>query len=509
MALFHGPESPRATAGAVSLIVVALTLFLVRSYYTTLGCDGAWYSYPALELAQRGTLGGNLCAPTDQVNLHGIAACYGFATHPSVRVFYTALGFRLLSSHILTIRLLSLLEWALLIATMYFALASCVDRRVWRLPLLAIFINDKTVLLQAAGDYRPDIAVASVALLLFVLAHKKQTATTVICMLALSCIMALVHTTAVVPFIGVLVYVTAFRYTSTRHIMRTLQLPIAMAVAFGLSFLWGGHILFSPLVSPCASVTGGVQLSNMIGTMWQAGLVPMVTKEVDRWFVYFFVTNVAALLVLAAGAALVIRNGRPGAARSRQGIALLIAVTSMIMVLFVLDPHSTDTHGIPVAPFFYLLLATQMQRVADFRGVLRHALVGIAVLAGASSCALTAKLWVQGHTSGYNVASVQKLLGSIAETDGSSTVILGPVEIFPFLRADGDYLIVDSARSGQDMEKLRTILPYVSYVILNGDYESCGWPGKFTQAIPGHGLERVAEMRGNSNCLTVYRLRRL
>jgi hypothetical protein len=507
MPLFHGRGVPRETAGALALIVVALTLFAVRGYYSALGCDGGWYSYPGLELAQRGTLGGNLCGPADQANLPGISACYGFATHPSIRVFYTALAFRCLSSSIYTIRLLSLLEWAMLIAAMYFAIACCVDEPIWRLPLLAIFINDKTVLLEAAGDYRPDIAVAVVAVLLIVLAHKRQTTTTVTCMLALSVIISLVHSTAVVPFIGVLAYVATIRYTTARHIAAALRLPIAMMVAFGLPFLGGGQVLFSTLLSPCTPDSGGSRLGNEVRAMWHAGLGPMVTKEVSRWSVYFFVTNLAALLVLAVGVGLVIRNGRSYLARSLQVRALLIAITSMIMVLFVLDPHRTDVHAIPVAPFFYLLLATQVERAAKLRGLWRHSLLAIAVVAGGFSSALTAKLWIQGHASGYNVRSIRELLRNVSGATSSKTVILGPVEIFPFLTTNGKYLIVDNARSGENLEALGGVLPLVTHVVLNGDYESYGWPDKFQRVISGYSLERVAGIRGVRDCLAVYRLR--
>lgn len=496
-----------ATMTAV-LLIVALVLLFIRSYYSALGCDGGWYSYPALELAQRGTLGGNLCAPGDQIEQHGISAYFDFATHTSLRVFYTALGFKLLSSDILTIRLVSYAEWLALLTVMYFALAACVSKKSSLLLLWACFVNDKTILLQAAGDFRPDIAVATATLLAFVLFHRRRTIVNSIAMVAVSGAMALVHSTAAVSFCGILVYVTAHQLLTTRHLWSALRLPAAMAASFGLAVLVGNQLVFAPMLQTCTTASAGVDIGHRISTLWQSGFMPIVGKEAHRWVGYFFKTNVAVLMVLMLGA-IAASNRRPvGDMRSIQGRALLVAVFSMLVTLLLLDPHSADTHAIPVAPFFYLLLATQAHRIVGARGMVRHSLAGIAVVAGLSSVALSAKLAKEGSASEYNVRSVSNLLNCITATPASRTTIIGPVEIFPFLDTDGDFLIIDSNRGGRDLDKLNSVVALASYVILSDKYDSDAWKRNFSQAMSAYRLEAIAAVGGSRENLTVFRLHR-
>jgi hypothetical protein len=488
------------------LMIAAVSLYGAGFYYKALGCDGGWYSYPALELAQHGTLGGNLRTPAEQLQHGGSVATFAFLTQNSIRVLYTTIWFELFSPSIYSVKFLSLVELVVLGLVLYLALSAIVPSVAWRLFVLGLFVTDQTVALSAAADIRPDIAAAAVALALFCLVDRKRSLGASVAAVLTCFVLPLVHVTAVVPWLGVTAYVVTRDLLARRRRLGAWLLPAAMAVAFLVAFVYGAR-LFSHLAPVAEGARPiGVNAADKVRSLFHAGPSAMLAKELLRWRSYFFTTNVASLGVLFCGVALA-SSGIRGLSETRaRQLGLLAGVAVMFVSLLLLDPHPTDFHAIPATPFIYLLFAAGLPSLGESPGRLRLVAVGLALLAGLSSLGLAARIAGSGWISGYNIASIGRLLRNVQKDSPSRAVILGPTEIYPFLDLRRGFLIVDNTRDGEHFADILPVLPSVQYVVLNADYEKYGWRKKFLAAYPEYALQQIASLGGSNGVLTVCRL---
>jgi hypothetical protein len=488
------------------LIIAAIALYVAGFYYKALGCDGGWYSYPALELAQHGTLGGNLRTPAEQLQHGGSGATFGFVTQNSIRVLYTTIWFKLFSPNIYTVKFLSLIELVALVVVLYLALSAIVPSTIWRLFVLGIFLTDQTVSLTAAADIRPDIAVATIALLLFCFVDRRRSVGSTAAAVLTCFLLPLVHVTAVVPWLGVMAYVITRDYLARSRRRTALLFPAAMTIAFLVAFVFGGRLFAHVAPAVQGAHTVGVTAADKVRSLFYAGPSVMFAKEVLRWRGYFFTTNVASLGVLFGGVALAIPRIRRDSAAGASHLGLLSAVVVMFASLLLLDPHPTDFHAIPATPFFYLLFAAGLPSLGQSPSRMRLVAIGLALLAGLTSLVLAARIARSGWISGYNIVSIGRLLERIQNDSPSRAVIIGPTEVYPFLDVRRGFLIVDNTRDGGHFADIRAVLPSVQFVVLNADYEKYRWREKFLAAYPDYSLQQVASLRGSNEALTVCRL---
>ncbi|MBZ5638246.1 MAG: hypothetical protein LAO51_05745 [Acidobacteriia bacterium] len=488
------------------LIVAAISLYGAGFYYKALGCDGGWYSYPAFELAEHGTLGGNLRTPAEQLQHGGSGATFAFLTQNSIRVLYTTICFELFSPNIYAVKLLSLIELVALGFMLYLALSAIVPSVAWRLCVLGLFLTDQTVSLTASADARPDIAVAAVALALFCLVDRRRGVGSTAVAVLTCFLLPLVHVTAVVPWLGVMAYLVTRDYLARSRRRTALLFPAAMTIAFLIAFVFGGRLFAHVAPAAQGAQSVGVTAADKVRSLIYAGPSVMFAKEVLRWRSYFFTTNVASLGVLFGGVALAIPRIRRDSVAGASHLGLLAAVVVMFASLLLLDPHPTDFHAIPATPFFYLLFAAGLPSLGQSTSRMRLIAIGLALLAGLTSLVLAARITRSGWISGYNIVSIGRLLERMQNDSPSRAVIIGPTEIYPFLDVRRGFLIVDNTRDGGQFADIRAVLPSVQFVVLNADYEKYRWLEKFLAAYPDYSLQQVASLRGSNEAITVYRL---
>ena len=181
--------------------ISAVVLFSAEFYYQDLGCDGGWYSYPAVAISQ-GAIPDENMVPIDKIEFRrGMRALFGFKTYPSLRTFYTTFWLKQFPGNILFLKLLSLMELFAVAAMGYLLISTFCKDKLIALVLFAVFINDKTILTSAASDFRPDNIVVAFSCLTFACMINSQKLSYMICAVISVCLMTLVHVTAVLPLV--------------------------------------------------------------------------------------------------------------------------------------------------------------------------------------------------------------------------------------------------------------------------------------------------------------------
>jgi hypothetical protein len=279
-----------------------------------------------------------------------------------------------------------------------------------------------------------------------------------------------------------------------------------MAIAFLVAFVFGARLFAH--VAPVAEGAHAVAVTaaDKVRSLLHAGPSAMLAKEILRWRSYFFTTNVASMGVLLCGAALAFSRIRGHSAARASHLGLLAAVVVMFVSLLLLDPHPTDFHAIPATPFIYLLFAAGLPSLGENRARVRLVANGLALLAGLTSLVLAARIAWGGWISGYDIASIGRLLERVQKDSPPRAVILGPTEIYPFLDVRRGFLIVDNTRNGEHFADILPVLPSVQFVVLNADYEKYRWREKFLAAYPDYSLQQVASLGRSNDALTVFRL---
>ena len=180
-------------------ILSASILIYAVFFDFALGCDGGWYSYPALSISNGGNAFDNLKSIEENSTQTGIKSIFGFSTAYSIRTLYTVLWFDLFPKNIFSLKILSLIELMSLFSVFYLLILKVTNDRVFSLLILAIFINDKSLLLLAAGDFRPDLVVSTFSCLVFVFLFNNKTYFSIFLALLFIILLILTHVTATIP----------------------------------------------------------------------------------------------------------------------------------------------------------------------------------------------------------------------------------------------------------------------------------------------------------------------
>ena len=487
-------------------IVSASLLFTAGFYYKDLGCDGGWYSYPAFAISRSGNAGENLESIENIKSIEGIKAIFGFKTYYSIRIFYTALWFKYVSKSIFFLKVLSLLELVPLVVLMYFLISKFCQDKVIALMLLALFINDKTILLNAASDYRPDNMVAALSCLTFLIMLKQNSVSALIAAIFAGVLMMLTHITAPIPLFCIICFFVLRNILSGNHEVKDNYKYVLVGMIALFVFLNRGQIFDALFLSNGESLPSGVNAWERILNVWEKGPTFISSKEFYRWKTYFFSSNVAQLLVLIMGCILFFKKWPPTLQNENTGLALILSIFMGFILFAALDPHKADMHVIPIIPFFFLFLSHGISSNTLNRKALTYILVGLVCFASFASIALAWKISFEGKNFGYNIVKVRDSFEELIKNNDREYLIVGPTEIWPFIEEDKNVLIVDKTRSGKDFQILEPVIDSVDYIIINNDYRGCKWMETFLGYFRNLSLKEVFSIGGEDEFINVFKL---
>jgi hypothetical protein len=483
----------------------AAFLFSTVFYYRELGCDGGWYSYPALALSRGGSPTENLTSVEELQKIKGITAKFGFKTYKSIRTLYTTLWFKYVSQNIYMLKFLSLLELLVTVLLAYLLIRALCQNTFLALTLTSIFANGKPLLLSAGGDFRPDNILTAFTCLTFLALFKARYLPGYLPAFLASTLMILVHVTAVIPFICLIVFFSIYRLFGGSDAWKHFLALTCLAIATAAVFLFR-HAIFDTLLMVGSQNTGFSSGATWkVFGMYSSGIGHILVKELHRWRSYFLFSNVAELLVvlIAAGTLLkhIVTSKKP-----ERGAAFLIAIIIGICCYALLDPHRRGFHAIPMSPLFFGFLAYQLTIHGMNRKLVKLTLAGLCVMASLSSVAVGAEILLKGNKSGYNIHRVRETLHQVVSKTASQKQIIGPTEIWPFFEKETDVVLIDNTRDGSRLEGLEPHINNINFVILNKDYLAHNWKKKFLDHFPGFTLTPIEEFGSREAFFGIYTL---
>ena len=488
--------------------LAAAFLFVIGFYYTDLGCDGGWYSYPALALSRGGSPDENLKTVDEIKHVGGVKALFGFKTYTSIRTLYTSLWFRYISKDIYFLKLLSGLELVTMLTFGYLLISRfCVDK-LSKMAIFSILINDKSFIINAASDFRPDNLVAALTCLTFLTLLKSPlTLFRMLSAMVVSSMLLLVHVTAIIPFLCISVF---FLFESGLN----YRWKVSQNYKYILIVIWGICIflistrLFDALLLPRGElIPSSVKVGERVLQSWNEGLRFLFNKELLRWWHYFFTSNVATLFSLLVGIGLIFYRWYGGSLlkSGKRGLALLLALATGTSLLLAFDPHLASAHAIPIVVFFFFFLVHEVNVTKLSTKALTLLLVGLVYFASLSSVALATKIFVESRRSGFTVSAIKDSLEALTMSNKKAYLIIGPTEVWPFIKAEKNVLIIDKGARIIDPKITGPIIGSVDYVILNNDFGP-NWERDFSKIFTQYNLVRIRQLGDAKRFLKIYRL---
>lgn len=487
----------------VSCLVLVLAsvaiLVGVGLYYLPLQVDGGWYSYPAYAYNLGRDPFSYQADFSTACHLPGFKALFQFETTSSIRVFYASAWFHALGSTFLSLKILTLLELSLLFVLAYLLFRRFFEQRAFILLATGFVVTDKTLGLEGVSDSRPDLALAAASVGLFLVLCRRRSSPVqvgVACLLA--AITALIAPTSAVPLSFVLVacLVTALWGDASERKRQTVVVLIVAMVAV-LAF-FARPTLFRSGLSTAIQVRDPVNpLREMIAVIG-AGPWALFGKELRRWGDYFLLSNVVQLAVLLASAGALLFRGSDGRRIRPKLWGPLCGLAAAMLVLGLLDPHSTGQHLVPVAPFMLLLLAS-------FEGFKRPPVRALTLVLGTSAIlgiGLMAKIWRTEAQRGTNNWWLQSTLAGLTSAKRTYLVV-GPTELWPYFPKERDILLLDLQRNPRRFNTTGVSLADADYVVLNRDYDAGAW-----RSVLRHINPRLVPVVDKPPVLTVWRMDR-
>ena len=508
----------RLVVSTFILAVLSSTLlFSSEFYYKDLYCDGGWYSYPALAMSRNGSPAESQKQIDDLKSIHGVKSAFGWRTQYSIRIFYTALWLKYISKSIVSLKFLGLLELISLLILTYVLIHRFSRDHLISLLLFAILINDKRIILVATSDYRPDIMVAVFSCLVFLFFLWKNKTYGLIFAILTSCLLMLVHITAVIPFITIICFFLFHNAISGNYKLRDNYRYLLVAgiafVVFSYRYVVFDSIFFSSdhFIQSHAMALQKVSIVNSkyphkIFEAFEHGFLNLLRKEAGRWRTYFVLFNIAEFLAFFTGFILLLKQSHFSISGNKKGFSFFFAILTGLLSFLVLDPHTTWRHGIVLIPFCFLMLSCAFQPMKLLSKRYLYVLIAIVWFSSFHSILIAGQLMLKGKRDGYNISMATKSFEEIISNKDHDYLLLGPTEIWPFIKQDKNVLIID-IRNGKQFKKVESIIDSVDYIVINEDYKAWKFEEAFLKYFPNYYLDTELNISGRDVLLKISKLR--
>ena len=505
-------------ATLIFAVITASLLFSAGFYYNDLYCDGGWYSYPALAVSRGGSPAENLKQINDVETMHGVKSLFHHNTSYTIRIIYTSLWFKYISQNIFSLKILSFLELLIFLALTFNIIYIFSEDITVSLLLLALLINDKRLISIATSDYRPDIMVGIFLCISFLLLLWENRALSLIFGSIFSCLLILVHVTAVIPFISMICFFLFYNAFCGNYSFRDNYKYLLVTGITFLVFLCRDEIFYSlfclydHILLPSAKIDHNISIMNPAArykllTVLSKGILYQIKKEVWRWQRYFIFCNISELLTFLTGLILFFRQFHFQYSKNKKCFALFCSTIMGLIAFAVLDPHTTWRHAIAFIPFFFFLLACILKSARETSLKFIYILIALIWISGLHSITTASQLVFQGEKGGYNIVSTTKYFNELMNRKSHSYIIVGPTEIWPFVKKDRNVLIID-IRNGKQFKKIEPVINSIDYIVINKDYAAWRWKKAFLKYFPDYSLELELHLQGHRVLLEIYKLKK-
>ncbi len=482
-------------------------------YYKDLYCDGGWYSYPALSLSRNGSPAENLEQIDALQSVHGVKSTFHFLTCNSTRIFYTSLWFKYVSQNIVSLKILSLLEYILLLVLLYFLIYKFSKNHLISLLLLAILINDKRIILIVTSDYRPDIMVATFSCLSFIFFLRAKHTLGFIFAIFTSCLLILTHITSVIPFLCIICFFLSYNVLYGNYkLTDNYRYFIVICIVFTV-FLWNGiifdYLLFSShhIAPSSVPIIKGLTIVDILSEAWNNGLVYLIKKEVRRWQQYFIFSNIFELLLFFTGIIILFKQSQVFIDNNKKALCCFFSIVTGLIAFFILDVHTTWRHGIALVPFLFLMLSCVFRPKRSLSYTYTNVLIILVWFTSLQSIIMAGQLALQGEKGGYNISIATKCFDEIINNNDKTYFIVGPTEIWPFIKEDKDVLIID-IRNGKQFAKIENIIESIDFIVINEDYAAWKFEETFLHYFPNYYFHTKFNINGYGVLLKVFKLKK-
>lgn len=455
-------------ASSVSLVVVGYR-------YTPVAVDGGWASYGGFAVSQDREPYLHQASLEDQRGTAGVKSIFIFDTVSNTRALYSSLWFRIVGPGWRATKALAILELIVLVAFAGLFFRKLLPTPELALIATALLATDKMIVLMAATTFRPDVAQAALACLLYlVLCKARPTLPGTLAVTVLAALAGMFSATAVTPVAVASVFRGAelLLGEDDDRLRRLGQLGLVVLIAAGC-YLFRQSI-FPVLLGSSRTVLEPAEATTRIAEAWSGGLPSLVLKETTRWGGYLVGSNLPLLAALVLGAVAWILPAAPEARPKVRTAGVWIAVAAVTGILLVLDPHPRQQHLAPAMPFLLLLLGRVNDVEEDLRRPVMGALAAFVVFSGFLGFAMARRVAADAQAVGYSNAWLQQTLGELTETD-SEVVVAGGTEFWSFWDQSADVTIVDVARTPETIRLLDPALERLDYAVLSQDYQPEAW----------------------------------
>ncbi len=474
------------------LLAGGALLAFALAKYVPFQVDGGWYSYPALALYEHRDPGENqLTAEELLAGAPGRKARYYWDSRRNLYVLPTLAWFELCGTSWQSFHVYGLAQFVCFAAVAGLVFARFGGGGPAALACWGLLATDAVMLANAATDARPDIILATLALLLFYAAASLADGTAgkraaIIGVLS-ALLLPLFHLTALATLVLIGAYLVLelrARPESRRAVCSALLL-----VGAGFAAFFARTAVLDRLFPTNVPEAFAQNPYAMISEKFSGGLLRLAEIEVVRWREYAWPSNGFELLAAAAGvialSVLLRRKDSNGGFAARLFLAALCGVG----VIVICSPSPRIDHLITIVPFLLLASARALSAAGQINRRSITAWSAVILLAAAFKFAHSAYVFNRyGERAGLASAKLDVFFSELVPK-GRPLLIVGPAEIWPYIPPDRNVVIDDDRKGMFDFsgERWRR----VDFVVLNREYDAYHWRKRFIEKYPGLLLEEV------------------
>lgn len=489
----------------IAAIVATIILIMSRYFYTPLGVDGGWYSYPAFALSRGGGSGENLLSISELKNLEGVKSSFVKAEfRQSIRVIPMSWWFRIIGTNIWSAKLYGIFELSILMGIAYLLLRQISENKNIALLCWAIFLCDGVAISLGSSNLRADIMYTFMTLLVFLLIRmevkKCHLLLFIFGVLSIS-FLALIRLTSVIPLSFLISYMIIELFLSRKKLSNFKKgFYISMIMAGIMCFLLRAKIwdiLLPYHIKFNIKYLLGEEI-RYVSKSFTLEILPRMVREIYRWTDYFFMSNIGEFLAILLALSFFILC-LLGLSKKKKIPSQLISIPMgcvvAIGVLTFIDPAKWAEHALPVVPFFIIILAIVLNIIPNQKQ--KH--IGImllfifVILSSGFKLAQGIDVMRKGVLNGYTNNSVVEIMRHVFSDQDRNYNVIGPTELWPYINQKMNVTIIDR-RSRREIEDLKNYLDNIDLIILNNDYQGFNWEELFRKRYPDIELETIAEV---------------
>lgn len=516
--------SDSSVAGRVRWALIALVLAALcasaviafaRAKWWVVNTDGGWYSYPAYAMSEGRDPGENMLPPEQvSVDTPGVRAVFHWENRSFLLTRFFWAWFRLAGHGPGSLALFGLLQW-LACAALVASLIQYASGNRWASMAGAVAIlADSKFISGSFSGLRPDVllAILSLGCLGFLFRYLRlRSDWNLLAGGFLLLMLPLIHTTGALPMAALLAYIGLLALIRRNAINGEggIRLAAALLIVAAVAVVVFRQSILDALVPTHVplevELPGRHNLVAALKGIADRGAVAKMLQEAGRWRDYFLRAELAQLFFLAIGCYGVVSSGVSSAGDRVSRTMLLAGWCVGIITISCLDPHTTESHLIPLVSLGYVVAGIGWARVLDYpRAAARSkavaAMVAIAAMVFGLKSAQAVRDVRKGLTQDVSGESVRALVERTLPTSAEAWVV-GPASVWLYSPANARCVVIDRR---DDPAVVNTELwRHVGVLIIDSDFLNYGWASVAQDGVAKGWLRPIGRV-GRPNDGAIY-----